>query len=74
MKRKRRTNLSHSGAMLKISSFLDLFRDSGGALRHDGFSDSADRSYRTTRNDAFATNIAFVRAECESGSKVGLGG
>ena len=74
MKRKRSTNLSHSGAMLKISSFLGLFRDGSGALRHDGFSDSANRSYRTTRNDAFATNIAFVRAECESGSKVGLGG
>ena len=30
---------------------------------------------RTTHNDAFATNLAFVKADCEgedSGSKVGL--
>ena len=67
-------SFSHSGAVLKFSSFLGLFRDGEEPLRHDGFLGSSNRSYRTTHNDAFATNVAFVKADCEggSGSKVGL--
>ena len=68
-------SFSHSGAVLKFTSFLGLFRDESGELRHDGFLASENRSYRTTRNDAFATNVAFVKADCEGdskGSKIGL--
>ena len=41
-------SFSHSGAVLKFSSFLGLFRDGGGGepLRHDGFLTSVNRTYR----------------------------
>ena len=42
-------SFSHSGAVLKFSSFLGLFRDGGGSgepLRHDNFHASVNRTYR----------------------------
>ena len=43
-------SFSHSGAVLKFSSFLGLFRDGGGGggepLRHDNFHASVNRKYR----------------------------
>ena len=112
-------SFSHSGAVLKFSSFLGLFKDEElSPLRYDGFLANANRTYRvvqlnltpkisaadvtvklgiallnylyplrcenqlnrhlrTTHNDAFATNLAFVKTDCAgeqegSGSKVGL--
>jgi multiple inositol-polyphosphate phosphatase/2,3-bisphosphoglycerate 3-phosphatase len=54
---------SHSGAILKFSSFLGLFKDEA-PLRHDNFDTMGDRTYRTSANDALGSNVAFVLQEC----------
>ncbi|KAL0272173.1 UNVERIFIED_CONTAM: hypothetical protein PYX00_005253 [Menopon gallinae] len=58
---------THSGTVLKVLAHLGLYRDRN-PLKHDNL--SMDRLWRTSRIDAFATNIAFVLFRCEDGEKV----
>ena len=53
---------SHSGTILKMLSVLGIAKDKN-TLRHDSFSISSSRDWKTSLIDAFASNIAFVLYE-----------
>ena len=57
---------THSGTILKFLAFLDLYRDDAPLLA-DNYDDMKDgRKWRTSRIDAFGSNIAFVLKKCKS--------
>ncbi|XP_015031938.2 multiple inositol polyphosphate phosphatase 1 [Drosophila willistoni] len=58
---------THSGTLLKLLAHLGLAKDEE-MLTHKHF-DYA-RQWRTSRIDAFATNLAFLRFDCEKGPHV----
>lgn len=58
---------THSGTLLKMLSHLGLYRDER-PLRHDNYDEH--RLWRSSRIDAFATNIAFVSYKC--GNEISL--
>ncbi|XP_017146615.1 multiple inositol polyphosphate phosphatase 1 [Drosophila miranda] len=53
---------THSGTLLKLLAHLGLAKDKE-ALTHKHF--GSERLWRTSEIDAFATNLAFLRYECE---------
>ncbi|XP_017054892.2 multiple inositol polyphosphate phosphatase 1 [Drosophila ficusphila] len=53
---------THSGTLLKLLAHLGLARDKN-PLTHKNF--SSERRWRTSQIDAFATNLAFLRYDCE---------
>ena len=57
---------THSGTILKFLAFLKLYRDPE-PLRSDNFDRLKDeRLWRTSRIDAFGSNVAFVLKSCDS--------
>ncbi|XP_039496825.1 multiple inositol polyphosphate phosphatase 1 [Drosophila santomea] len=65
-KQQRRTNatlyFTHSGTLLKLLAHLGLARDNK-PLTHKHF--ASERLWRTSQIDAFATNLAFLRYDCD---------
>ncbi|XP_016976716.1 multiple inositol polyphosphate phosphatase 1 [Drosophila rhopaloa] len=65
-KEERRANatlyFTHSGTLLKLLAHLGLARDKK-PLTHKHF--ASERRWRTSQIDAFATNLAFLRYECD---------
>ncbi|KAK0174779.1 hypothetical protein PV327_010509 [Microctonus hyperodae] len=55
---------THSGAILKILSYLGIAKDSKPLL-HDNYYSSKNRLWRTSIIDTFASNIAFVLYDCK---------
>ncbi|XP_017030500.1 multiple inositol polyphosphate phosphatase 1 isoform X2 [Drosophila kikkawai] len=53
---------THSGTLLKLLAHLGLARDEE-PLTHKHF--ASERRWRTSQIDAFATNLAFLRYDCE---------
>lgn len=66
--RQRRANatlyFTHSGTLLKLLAHLGLARDNK-PLTHKHF--ASERLWRTSQIDAFATNLAFLRYDCDKG-------
>ncbi|EDW52981.1 multiple inositol polyphosphate phosphatase 1 [Drosophila sechellia] len=66
--RPRRANatlyFTHSGTLLKLLAHLGLARDKK-PLTHKHF--ASERLWRTSQIDAFATNLAFLRYDCDKG-------
>lgn len=63
---------SHSGTMLKFFAYLGLFKDEV-PLRHDNYEEMKSRRFRTSKMDAFASNVVFVLQKCRGGNhKVGM--
>ncbi|XP_065217797.1 multiple inositol polyphosphate phosphatase 1-like [Planococcus citri] len=60
---------THSGTILKLLSHLGLYRDST-QLSHDAYEQSKHRTWKTSKIDVFASNIAFVRFDCSDGPKI----
>ena len=57
---------THSGTILKFLAFLKLYRDPE-PLTSDNFDRLKDeRLWRTSRIDAFGSNVAFVLKSCDS--------
>ena len=57
---------THSGTILKFLAFLGLYRDKE-ALTSDNYDRlKDDRLWRTSRIDAFGSNVAFVLKRCQS--------
>ncbi|XP_033225689.1 multiple inositol polyphosphate phosphatase 1 [Belonocnema kinseyi] len=57
---------THSGAILKLLSLIGVAKDEI-PLTHDSFLfHKANRVWRTSFIDAFASNVAFILYECES--------
>lgn len=50
---------THSGTILKMLGLLRLYKDKS-KLKHDNYFDMENRQWRTSKIDAFASNIAFV--------------
>lgn len=50
---------THSGTILKMLGLLGLFKDVEN-LRHDNYLEMENRQWRTSKIDAFGSNIAFV--------------
>ena len=55
---------SHSGAFLKLISYLGLYKDSD-PLRADNFDPKVLSQFRTSAIDPLGSNIAFVKQRCE---------
>ncbi|XP_020805718.1 multiple inositol polyphosphate phosphatase 1 [Drosophila serrata] len=53
---------THSGTLLKLLAHLGLARDEK-PLTHKHF--TSERRWRTSQIDAFATNLAFLRYDCD---------
>ncbi|XP_017064132.1 multiple inositol polyphosphate phosphatase 1 [Drosophila eugracilis] len=53
---------THSGTLLKLLAHLGLARDKK-PLTHKHF--ASERLWRTSQIDAFATNLAFIRYDCD---------
>ncbi|XP_037726994.1 multiple inositol polyphosphate phosphatase 1 [Drosophila subpulchrella] len=53
---------THSGTLLKLLAHLGLARDKK-PLTHKHF--ASERRWRTSQIDAFATNLAFLRYDCD---------
>jgi len=58
---------THSGTLLKMISHVGLYND-GKPLVHDDI--NADRKWKVSRIDPFATNLAFVSFKCTDGVKL----
>ena len=63
--------LSHSGTLLKLLAFLNVFEDEE-QLRSDNFKQMDRRRWRTSQIGPFGGNIAFVLQKCEEEYKIGL--
>uniref|UniRef100_U5EQ88 Multiple inositol polyphosphate phosphatase 1 n=1 Tax=Corethrella appendiculata TaxID=1370023 RepID=U5EQ88_9DIPT len=57
---------THSGTLLKSLAFLNLYKDA--QLTHKDF--EVNRKWRTSKIDAFATNLIFILFECSNGPQV----
>jgi multiple inositol-polyphosphate phosphatase/2,3-bisphosphoglycerate 3-phosphatase len=55
---------THSGTILKMFGVLGLFKDEN-ELKHDNYIEMKNRQWRTSKIDAFASNLAFVLYEYE---------
>lgn len=60
---------SHSGTILKMLSYLNLYKDEMPLLS-ENFEQQTNRLWRVSKIDAFGTNIAFVLFRCGSELKV----
>ncbi|XP_022194980.2 multiple inositol polyphosphate phosphatase 1 isoform X1 [Nilaparvata lugens] len=60
---------SHSGTLLKMLSYLNLYEDELPLLS-DNFDKQSNRLWRVSQIDAFGTNIAFVLYRCGDELKV----
>ena len=55
-------SFSHSGAVLKFSSFLGLFKDEElSPLRYDGFLANANRTYRVVQLNLTRNFVSFIK-------------
>jgi len=54
---------SHSGAVLKFFTHLNLFKGEGH-LRHDNFVEMKGREWRSSKIDPFGANVAMVLKRC----------
>uniref|UniRef100_A0A1B6E9P5 Multiple inositol polyphosphate phosphatase 1 n=3 Tax=Clastoptera arizonana TaxID=38151 RepID=A0A1B6E9P5_9HEMI len=60
---------THSGTLLKVLSFLNLYNDNK-KLTADNFRQNKDRKWRVSKIDVFGTNLAFILYRCGDGDKV----
>lgn len=50
---------THSGTILKLFGLLGLYKDEI-KLKHDNYNEMENRLWRTSKIDAFGSNIAFI--------------
>lgn len=50
---------THSGTILKMLGVLGLYKDDR-ELKHDNYNEMENRHWRTSKIDAFGSNLAFV--------------
>ena len=62
---------THSGTILKLLAFLEVFEDSE-PLKSDNFHKMTNRKWRTSEIGPFGANIAFVLQHCRSDFKMAL--
>ncbi|XP_050420837.1 multiple inositol polyphosphate phosphatase 1-like [Adelges cooleyi] len=56
---------THSGTILKMLGLLSLYKDDN-FLRHDNYLEMENRQWRTSKIDAFGSNLAFVLYKCNN--------
>ncbi|CAH1710080.1 unnamed protein product [Aphis gossypii] len=56
---------THSGTILKMLGVLGLYKDEH-KLKHDNYFEMENRQWRTSKIDAFGSNIAFVLYKCNN--------
>ncbi|XP_050545652.1 multiple inositol polyphosphate phosphatase 1-like isoform X2 [Daktulosphaira vitifoliae] len=60
---------THSGTVLKMLGVLGLYKDNDN-LRHDNFWEMENRQWRTSKIDAFGSNLIFVLFKCYNDMKI----
>ena len=57
----------HSSSVIPLECLLGLFNDSTLPILADNYDEQANRTYRASRIDPMAANVAFVLYECDEG-------
>ena len=57
----------HSSSVIPLQCLLGLFKDSTLPILSDNYATQGDRTFRASRTDPMATNLAFVLYDCQPG-------